>query len=400
MFAHRPCPRLRSHSVIARIPRAIRSVFGAFVLGIVAIALSAAPTQAQSLKISQVYNLGGVSSGSLRPTDYVELYNPTASSITMTGWAIQTATSSTATVWTVNAITGGSITVGPGQYYLAAFTTNTIVLAPALPTPDISFPAINIADTTSMKIALTSNTTALTVADPVSAAIVDLVGFGTGANGREPSGAGTAAANNAPGTGAAVAIFRRNCGASDTNNNALDWSNGAPSPRNLATPVYGGASGIGIAFPHLAREGDTISLRYTPSVCGSSLASATATVTVDLSSMPPLTAGTLLSDSGTFGDDLAGDGVYMLNVTIPVGTPPGSYNFPVTVADGALTGGSYIGLVVNPPSTPANDNCGSAQIVAVPSVNPGTVLGATPESNTVVSTVRPANGSTPAGPDG
>jgi hypothetical protein len=350
-----------------------------------ALALSAAPARAQ-LKISQVYNLGGVSAGSTRPTDYVELYNPTGAPVTMTNWAIQTAASSTGTTWTVNTIPG-PVTVNPGQYFLAAFTTNTVVLAPALPTPDISFPTINIADTTSMKIALTNDTVALTGADPATAAIQDFVGFGSGANGREPHGNTLPLVNNAPATGAAVAIYRRNCGAMDTNLNAADWANGAPNPRNSATPAAGGANGIGLAFPHLLEATQTASLRFTPSLCGTGQASSTAIVTVDLSSLPPLLAGTVMSDSGTLGDDLSGDGVYMLDVTIPSGTAPGSYNLPVTVADGASTGGAYIGLVVNPPSTPDNDNCSTAQLLAVPSVTAGSVLGATPESNTVVTTI-------------
>ncbi len=376
-----------SFTSFARTIRSARSRLGAAGLGLATLALFAAPAPAQTqVKISQVYNFGGVAAGSVRPTDYVELYNPGPGAVALTGWAIQTATSSIATVWTVNAIPGAP-TLAAGQYFLAAFTTNTTVLGPALPAPDASFPLINIADTSSMKVALTNDTVALIVADPTNASIQDFVGFGSGANGREPNGAGVAAVNNAPATGAAIATYRRNCGNTDTNNNAPDWAPGYPSPRNMATPLASGASGIGLAFPHMLEPGQTTSLRVTPRDCASGLSSTTAVVTVDLSSMPPLLAGTLMSDAGVLGDDLAGDGVYMLNVTIPAGTAPGSYNFPVTFTDGANSGGAYIGVLVNPTSTPDNDNCSTAQLVGVPSVTVGTLLGATNESNTIVTTV-------------
>jgi len=223
---------------------------------IVAVALGAfalaAPASAQ-LKISQVYNFGGSATfpgAAVLSTDYVEIYNPTGSPVTMTNWAVQH-TTSTGTVWTANTING---TVGAGKYFLVAFSTGTSAVAPAIPAPDATFAAVNLGSTSSVdvstyKLALTNTNTALSGADPTTASIQDFVGIGTGANGREPHTTGTTA-NNAPPTSNVLAVYRQNCGNQDTDVNNADWANGYPSPRNSATPAASGLTAIGTAFPY------------------------------------------------------------------------------------------------------------------------------------------------------
>jgi len=367
-----------------------RSRLAAASLVLAALAIFAPPANAQ-LKISQVFNIGGV----IAPvaTDYVEIYNPTGSPVTMTNWAVQH-TTATGTTWTANPISG---TVGAGQYFLVAFTTETASTAPALPTPDASFPAVALggANATSLKVALTNTDTALVGATPTGAVIEDLVGIGTTANWNEP-GAVFSAANNAPGTNNAMAVYRINCGGQDTNDNNSDWAQGYPSPRNSATPASNGLSGIGTAFPWDLEELQTTSLRITPRLCATGGLNAGTTVTVDLSSLG-LGSSQPMYDDGTNGDDLSGDGVYMYNLMIPTGTAPGTYNFRVAIAQGADSGGAYIGLVVTPTSTPNNDNCSSAQNISGPYTTPvvtaGTVIGATTESNPFVTSIgSPATG--------
>ncbi|MFN0009904.1 MAG: GEVED domain-containing protein [Planctomycetota bacterium] len=361
-------------------------------LGLAAFAMAANPAHAQ-LKISQVYNFGGV----LAPvsTDYVEIYNPTGSPVTMTNWAVQVAVA-TGTTWSSHSISG---TVPAGGYFLVSFSTATLSLAPALPTPDASFPTFNLGngitttDVTSFKVALTDTTTALTGADPTTVTggtIQDFVGIGTTANGREPQTTG-AIADNAPPTSNVNGVYRINCGAQDTNDNNSDWGVGTPSPRNSSTPANNGLSGIGSAFPWALEQLQTTSLRVTPRLCGTSGLNAGTTVTVNLSALG-LSSSQLMYDDATNGDDLAGDGVYMYSLVIPSGAALGTYNFPVSFADSSSnSGGTYIALVVNSTATPDNDNCSTAQNISgpylVPVTTAGTVIGSQTESNPVVSSI-------------
>ncbi|HEV8112841.1 MAG TPA: GEVED domain-containing protein [Planctomycetota bacterium] len=373
--------------------RSTRSRLAAGALAIAALALTA-PTANAQLKISQVYNFGGSVTG-VYSTDYVEIYNPTGSPVTITNWAVQVALAS-GTTWTTHAIPG-TPTVGAGKYFLIAFSTQTTSLAPALPTADASFPTFNLGngatstDVASFKVALTNTTTVLTGADPTTASIQDFVGIGTTATGREPHTTGTIA-NNAPATSNALAVHRLNCGGQDTNFNNADWAVGAPNPRNSATPAAGGLNGIGTALPYLLEELQTTSLRVTPGLCATSGLNAGTTVTVDLSSLPGGSAAQPLFDDGTNGDDLSGDGVYMYDLVIPAGTTAGTKNFPVAYSDGTNTGSAYLSVVINvAATTPNNDNCSSAQAITGP-YSPsvavsGTVSGATVESNAFVSSV-------------
>src|SRR5207253_2238650 len=96
--------------------------------------------------------------------------------------------------------------------------------------------------------------TALSGANPTGAAIVDFVGFATGANAREPQATGVTA-DNAPGTTANVAIQRLNCGGSDTNRNATDFAQIWPNPHNSTTAAGNGLQGIATVFPYILKAG-------------------------------------------------------------------------------------------------------------------------------------------------
>jgi len=85
-----------------------------------------------SLVISQVYG-GGGNSGALYTNDFIELFNPTASSVSVTNWSVQYASAAGGT-WTVGVLTG-TITLQPGQYYLIR-EANGAGGSQALPTPD------------------------------------------------------------------------------------------------------------------------------------------------------------------------------------------------------------------------------------------------------------------------
>ncbi|MBI3884507.1 MAG: nuclease, partial [Opitutae bacterium] len=137
--------------------------------------------------------------------------------VTLSTYAVQYA-SATGTSWSVTPLTGS---IAPGAYYLiqegagGGGTTN-------LPTLEATG-TINLS-ASSGKVALTNTQTVLTVSNPVgSAAVVDFVGFGT-ANAYEGTGP-------APTLSATTSASRAGAGATDTNNNAADFTAGAVNPR-------------------------------------------------------------------------------------------------------------------------------------------------------------------------
>ena len=178
--------------------------------------------------ISQVYG-GGGNSGATLKNDFIELYNAGASSVDITGWSVQYA-SATGTSWQTTNLTGS---IAPGKYFLVQEAAGANAAAAALPTPDASG-AIPMSATAG-KVALVNVTTALSVVCPTGATIVDFVGFGPTANCSETSP--TAATANA------TAALRKNNGATDTDNNNLDFTIGAPNPRNSASAGNCGAPG-------------------------------------------------------------------------------------------------------------------------------------------------------------
>jgi hypothetical protein len=142
--------------------------------------------------------------------------------VNVTGWSVQYASASGST-WSATPLSG---TIPPGRYYLiqeaqgAGGSVN-------LPAPDaVGGIPMNSSDG---KVALVNNGVLLSGACPGGGTLVDLVGYGT-ANCSETSAA--------PGLGNVIASLRNNGGCDETNNNAADFSNGAPVPRNSATPIH------------------------------------------------------------------------------------------------------------------------------------------------------------------
>src|SRR5439155_23958211 len=78
----------------------------------------APPPPLDHVVISQIYG-GGGNSGATYQNDYVELFNPTTSSIDVSGWSIQYA-SATGSSWQTQPI-GGPIQ--PGEYYLISLAS-------------------------------------------------------------------------------------------------------------------------------------------------------------------------------------------------------------------------------------------------------------------------------------
>ena len=355
--------------------------------------LGATGVASAQVKISQVYGgggNGGTAGNAIYLSDFIEIHN-TGAPQDLTGWSVQYA-SSTGTTWTATALP--SVILGTGQYLLVKQADGSTLPAGqslALPTPQATG-AIAMA-ATDFKVALVSSTTLLVGGVPTysgAPTLVDFVGAGT-ANWNDASASGVThtTANNAPAASNTNAIFRRTCGALDTPNSYLDWGVGLPNPRNTATTANTGLNVSGMVHPYFAEEGQTVKIQVSPFVCAGGALTGPTTVTADLSVLPPLLAGTALFDDGTNGDQVAGDGIYSLDVTLPAPTATGTKTIQISATDAGLGGGTTVGLEVRPTATPDNDNCSSATAVAIPSTTLGNVTGATVEYNPITTFTAP-----------
>ncbi|MCI0392278.1 MAG: lamin tail domain-containing protein [Acidobacteria bacterium] len=184
------------------------------------------PPQVQGLSsdivISQVYG-GGGNTGATLTHDFIELFNRGTSPVSITGWSVQYNSATGTGTWQVTALSG---TIAPGQYYLvqeargAGGTTG-------IPTPDATGTIAMAAG--AGKVALVNNTIALTGSCPISANVVDLVGYG-------PTASCSEGGSPAPDLSNTTAAIRARRGCRDTDNNTVDFSEGAPNPRNSAFP--------------------------------------------------------------------------------------------------------------------------------------------------------------------
>jgi DNA/RNA endonuclease G, NUC1 len=196
---------------------------------------------ATGVVISQVYGGGGNSLAKYK-NDFIELYNPGTTYVSLVGASVQY-TSAGGSSWQVTKLTGR---IAPGGYYLvkeAAGAGGTVDL-----------PSPNDVGTISMgagagKVALVSSINALTgtgCTAPIPTTIIDFVGYGTGTSGancfegRAP----------APSLSNTTAAFRLKDGViQDTDQNGDDFVSGTPNPR------FGVDEGTAGPFDHVAITG-------------------------------------------------------------------------------------------------------------------------------------------------
>ena len=195
---------------------------------LVNITVTPPPPPPTHLVISQVYG-GGGNTGATYQNDYVEIYNPTASPVEVSGWTLQYQAAASTGNWSGLQPLGG--TVGPGEYYLVSLASGGAVGAPLPAANIVGGPAAINMSATAGKIALVSNSDTLSNC-PVSLNpnLVDLVGYGTTANCKEGS-------STAPGASNTTALFRKNSGLTDTDVNGNDFVAAAPNPRRTAPIV-------------------------------------------------------------------------------------------------------------------------------------------------------------------
>src|SRR4029078_12907897 len=124
--------------------------------------------------ISQVYGGGGNANATYR-NDYIELYNRSAATVTVTGWSVQYS-SATGNSWG-NGFGKTTLvgTIAPGQYYLVALASRRNAGA-VLPHANVT--RVTNMCATSGKVALVDNSASLTGNCPLGASVVDFIGYG------------------------------------------------------------------------------------------------------------------------------------------------------------------------------------------------------------------------------
>jgi uncharacterized protein len=327
-----------------------------------------------SLVISQVYGAGGNTDAVLQH-DYVEVFNRGTASASLAGHTIQYTSSSGTGSFAVGATLAG--TLSPGQYLLVRMSGGAN--GTPLPTPDII-------GTSSMaaaagKVALVAQTTGLgcnggsTACSPAQlAAIVDLVGYGTGTNFFEGGGP-------TPSISTTLAAFRRNGGCTDTNDNGQDFVVAAPAPRNTASPFAPCTAPTNPAVT--AADATAQAQQAAPVVLTASVTPGThppssgLTVSADLSALGGV-VNQPFADDGVLPDAAAGDYVFTTSFVLNPALAPGAYLFTVTVEDAELRSGTDAAtLTLTPPPVilRPHDVQGSGAVSPIPLGTSVTVRG-------------------------
>jgi len=224
----------------------LRSRYAILGAALVAAVLPVIPAAANpggtGLVISEVYG-GGGNSGAPFKSDFIELYNPTSSAITVSGLSVQYRSTGGTSGGAAVALAGS---VPAHGHYLIKAADGTNTAAPALPTPDA---------TTTFSMAagagqvLLINGTSFTGTGNVAgnSNLVDMVGYGTGNNTFEGA---TMSANLTNTTSA-----NRTATGADTDNNNADFSSAAPTPEN--TGSTGGGNGGDKTIAEIQGTGST-----------------------------------------------------------------------------------------------------------------------------------------------
>lgn len=270
-----------------------------------------------SLSISQVYG-GGGNSGATYKNDFIEVFNRGSSAMSLNGYSVQYA-SATGASWQVTPLT--DVVLQPGRHYLvqeAAGAGGTL----DLPAPDATG-TINMSGTTG-KVALVSSTTALSCGTScaTNASVLDFVGFGT-ATDFEGTGAAPAPSNT-------TADLRAANGCTDTDQNATDFSAGAPAPRNTATAATPCGPPPADATPTVTCPGAVRVSQGQAASVPVSARDADDRVTSIQASVSPTTAS--ITRGPVTGAAAPGD---TASTTIAVGadTAPGSYTVSITATN-------------------------------------------------------------------
>jgi len=321
--------------------------------------------------ISQVYG-GGGNSGATYTNDFVELFNPTASAVNITGWTLQYASNAgnfSSTNGTLTIALSGSI--GPGKYFLVqgAGGSNGVAL-PVGADQAATGTNFNLAGANG-KLALARNST--TVTGPTAANVSDFVGYGS-ANQAEGSTNGAAAA---PAPSVTTAIVRANGGCTDTNVNSADFVASASgtagfAPRNAGTA----ANSCSTTAPALSATPTAALTTFSTPVGTPSAAQTYALAGNNLASDVTVTAPAGYEVAQSASATTTSPGPYAATQTVPVSS--GSASATIYVRLTGTTAGSYPGTVTNVSGTAPNQASASVTVSGNTTgltVSPGSLSG-------------------------
>lgn len=202
----------------------VRQLFSAFlavliVLGncLVNSSFAAAETTEKHVVIYEIYG-GGGNSGAVYTNDYIVLYNPTDTEVSLEGWSVQYASAKTKGAFNKANVTMLSGSIAAGKYYLIeeAPGNNTVKQLPAADATG----TINMGGKAG-QVALAATTEAISGSNDKN--VIDFVGWGDGAAQFESNKA-AATAN--------VTALRRNEKGTDTDDNSKDFTVETPNPKN------------------------------------------------------------------------------------------------------------------------------------------------------------------------
>ena len=209
------------------------AVTSGLVLGVVAAPAAFAAPSADAV-LAEVYG-GGGNSGATLTNDFIELGNRGSAATALDGFSVQylPASPSAGSVWATTPLTGS---IAPGGRYLIAEAKGAGGTV-ALPTPDAT--GTIALSGTAATVALVQGTAALTCKTAADCAadtrIKDLVGFGS---------AVVREGNAAPGASNTTSVSRA-ATLADTDDNAADFTAGAPTPTNTKGETTGGGGDTG-----------------------------------------------------------------------------------------------------------------------------------------------------------
>jgi predicted extracellular nuclease len=288
-----------------------------------AFATAPAAASPSGVVISQVYG-GGGNSGATWKSDFVELFNAGSNPVSLAGWTVQN-TFATGTTWTRTNLT--NVVLQPRQYYLIKQATGAGGTQD-LPTPDAE--GTYAMGATSGKVALVSSDALLVGANPVSADLQDLVGYGSTANGFEGSGPAPAPSNT-------TADLRAAQGCTDSDQNAADFATGTPVPRNTASPLgtCGGGGPVARSIMQIQGSGAT-----SPFV-GESVRTSGVVTRVNNN-------GFFMQDAAGDGDDATSDGLFVFTGSAPAVVAGQWVELTGTVAEFNTGAGSNADTLAHP----------------------------------------------------
>ena len=268
--------------------------------GLTAVPASAGP-EGDDLVIAEAY-LNGGSTGATFKNKFVELYNPTDEPIDVDGWSVQYRSATGSGTFTTIPIEDHF--VEPGGTLLVSGNANAANGA-ELPTPDV-VSTVAFSGSAGGTLALSRSTSALSgdrAAILASPNLVDLVGYGTSTT---FEGTGSTPA----GRWSVTSSIQRTNGL-DTDQNATDFTGGAPTPTPCGTDCDGSgeppAEPVDVPIAEIQGTGDASPLVGDPVVTRGVVTAAYPTGGFD---------GVYLQTPGTGGDlDLgthtASDGVFV-----------------------------------------------------------------------------------------